>query len=121
MASKGYAASLLSTLPEPIRRPLLEAFQYALSTLRCGWTADGQRAENLNWYRFSATTPATASQEFTITHGLGQIPRVVFPFLPVDSSGASLVPLTVTRAADSRYLYLQSSSTGAIVYLAVEV
>lgn len=70
-------------------------------------------------YRLDATTHATADTEFSIAHGLGQVPTLVIPVLPLDV-GNQLVPLVVTRAPDASRVYLRSSSTGAPISLYLE-
>ena len=110
MASKGFINALLNGLPGEVRKVLNPAFEHVMDTWRLG-TAD--KAANAAWYRFSLTTSSAAGTEFSIEHGLNQIPTLLIPVLPLDSTGVSMVPLTVSRAADGRRVYLTSTSTSA--------
>ena len=121
MAVKGYLGSLLNGLQSDVRRILVPAFEYVVDNWRFGLRADQERAENAQGYRFDGTTNSTASDEFTIQHGLGAAPYLIIPILPLDSSGGQIVPLRVTRAADANRIYLASSSTSATISLYVEV
>lgn len=68
------------------------------------------------------TTHATANTEFSIQHGLNRIPYALhLQSLPLDVTGVSMVPLTVTRVADAERVYLSSSVEGATIRVAVEV
>ena len=118
MASKGYISALLNGLTADLRKALNPAFEHVLDTWKLG-TAD--KAANAAWYRFSVTTHATAGEEFSIEHGLNQIPTTLIPILPLDEVGQSLVTLQVSRAADGRRVYLRSSSTGLPITVFLEV
>lgn len=121
MASKGFINSLLNSLPDDIKRILVPTFQYTLDTLRFGHPDDGKRAENFQIYWFSATTPAIANTEFSIHHGLQLTPTLCIPVLPLDVVGASFIPLTVTRVADTERVYFKSSSTNTNFSVGLEV
>lgn len=114
--AKGYVDQLLNTLPSEVRRPIMAAFQYVQDNWRLG---DGARANNAQWYKFTAVTSATANTEFSILHGQGQAPTKLIPVLDLTSVGSQLVPLVVSRQPDDQRVYLSSGSTsaGLTVYL----
>ena len=115
--AKGYVNTLLNALPSEQKRVLVPAFEYVQDTWRLG---SGARATNAQWYRLESTTAATANEEFSVEHGLGVAPYLLIPVLDLTAQGAQLVPLEVSRAADSKRVYLKSSSTGAVVTFYVE-
>lgn len=119
MASKPYVQTLLGGTDPNTKRSLTQVFDYVLSNLRLGRPTDRGSSENLRAYFYTATTPAVASQEFSIRHGLGAAPYLAVPVLPLDV-GARTVPLLVTRAPDAERIYLSSSETNAPVCLLVE-
>jgi len=118
MASKGYIEALLNPLPSDQRRVLLPAFEHVLDTWKLG-TSD--KAANASWYKFTSTTAATANEEFSIEHGLNQIPTWVIPVLDLGYLNSQLVNLTVTKAPDVRRIYLSSPSTGAAFTIMLEI
>lgn len=120
MATPGYIESLTGTLEADLRLAFKRVFDYVLRNLRFGPVAHQTRTENFQAYYYTATTPATANQEFSIAHGLGRVPYVLIPVLSLDSINQSIVPLTVSRAADASRLYLASSSTSAAIAVMVE-
>ncbi len=81
---------------------------------------DQKRAENAQLYQLDTTTPANSTTEFSVAHGLTAAPRLVIPVLDVTTAGNQFASLTVTRAADSKRIYLRSSSTSAPITLYVE-
>ncbi len=113
MATSSYVNSLLGSLAAPIKVALSQAFSYLLTNLTFGRAEPGQtlqaRGANLRIYPLSATT-----------HGLPSAPYLLVPVAPLDTVGASIVPLTVTRAADASRIYLSSSATNATVFVFVE-
>lgn len=119
MASKGYIEQLLNALGKDVRGPIVRSFQYVLDNGRFGLQTDRTRAENFQGYRFDATTPGTANEEFSIAHNLGYAPGLILPILPLEE-GTQLVPLVVTKAPDEARVYLRSSSTGAPISVYVE-
>ena len=118
MASKGYISALLNGLSSDLRKALNPAFEHVLDTWKLG-TAD--KAANAAWYRFSGTTHATPGTEFSIEHGLNQIPTTLIPILPLGDVGNQLIPLAVSRAADGRRVYLTSSVASAPFVVFLEV
>jgi hypothetical protein len=120
MANASYAKSLIRSLPDPVRRGLEPLLDYLFGNLRLGRCQAGSRAENLQLYALSGTTHGTPGEEFSMAHGLGVAPYLLLPVLPLDTVGAALVPLTVTRVADSQRVYLSSSVADAPVRVLVE-
>lgn len=120
MARAGYIEQLLAGLPSDHKRVLKLAFEYVLDNLRHGRPDDGSRAENGQAYFFEGTTPGVANTEFSIAHGLGSAPYLLIPVLPLDVVNARIVPLKVTRAADSERIYLSSSEINAYFRVMVE-
>lgn len=120
MANRGYIESLLSPLPLDLRKPFTDLFRYLLKDLRFGQVVSGDPAENFGGGFFTTTTPAVANTEFTIAHSFGRTPYVVIPVLPLNVVNATLVPLTVSRAADANRVYLKSSAQTATVYVYME-
>lgn len=118
MAVKGQTDLLLNTLEPKIRGPIQQAFQYVLDNLRIG---TGNRAENFQWYPFTSTTASVANTEFSVEHGLNQIPTKLIPFVDVSGVNSQMVTLTVSRAADARRVYLKSPSTSAVFSFLLEV
>lgn len=117
MASKGYVDGLINALPTDIRYPIRSAIWYLMDNWRFG---NATRAENAQLYRVSSTTASVANTEFTVPHGLSAAPSLILPFLDLTQINSQLVPLTVSRAADAKYLYLKSSSTSAPFSIFVE-
>jgi hypothetical protein len=118
MASRGYLHALLGPLPDRERRTLRPVLDHALTTLSIGATTG--KSANFSWVIRTGTTNSTSGDEFSIEHGLGQAPTWVLPVLDVASTGSALVPLTVSRAADSRRLYFTSTSTNVAFTIVVE-
>jgi len=120
MATPGYIDSLIGGLEADLRVALKRIFDYVLRNLRFGPVVHQVRTENFQAYYYTATTPATANEEFSVAHGLGRVPYVLFPVLSLDSINQSIVPLTVSRAADASRFYLKSSSTSVAIAIMVE-
>ena len=109
MATMGYVESLIGGLDAGVRLALRRIFDYVLRNLRMGPVVNNTRSENLQAYFYTATTPGTANEEFSIAHSLGRTPTTLVPILGLDSVNQSIVPLVVSRAADATRVYLQSS------------
>ena len=120
MANASYVASLVGNLPAEHKLAWKRVADYVLANLRFGPVAHQTRTENLQAYYLTATTPATANQEFSIAHGLHRTPYVLLPVLSLDSVNQAIVPLSVSRAADDYRVYLKSSSTSAAIAVMVE-
>ena len=120
MATSSYVESLMGGLDRDLRAAFKRVFEYVLNNLRFGPPAHQVRAENLQAYYLTSTTPGTANEEFSILHGLGRVPYVMIPVVPTEQVGAASVTLQITRVADASRVYLRSPSTGAQVWLLVE-
>lgn len=120
MANPSYMFSLLGGLDRDMRRAFRAVFDYAFATLKFGPPDHEEPSVNFGAFFLESTTPSTANQEFIVTHRLGIAPYLAFPVLALNSSESQLVPLRVSRPADATYLYLRSTSTGAVVRLFLE-
>jgi hypothetical protein len=113
--------SELGGLPSAIKTRLMSAFRYVLDQgLRLGRPDDRGKSENFACHFYTATTPSIAGTEFTISHGLGKTPYLLVPVLAVETNGASVGPLTVTRSADDYRVYLSSTLTDATICVMLE-
>ena len=121
MAQISYVNQVLAGFPSDQRKALQLAFEYVLTNLRLGQPDDRQRAENLQLYYFSGQTAPVANAEFTIEHGLAAEPYNMIQVLPLQVVGVQMVPLRVTRAADTNRVYLSSSVVNAPITIALEV
>ena len=110
MASIGYVRAILNQLEATLKKALEPAFEHAMTDNILGTAT---KAANFRWVKVSSTTHADANTEFSIAHGLGSVPTWLIPALPLDSPGAKLLDLEVSRAADATRIYLKSPSTGA--------
>lgn len=120
MADPGFAVQLLAGADSALRRGLKGVFDYVLKSLKFG-PADANTASlNFGAHYLESTTPSTANTEFAVAHQFGTAPYLLIPVLPVTSSGLQIVPLRTTRPADAQYVYLESSSTGAVVRFYLE-
>lgn len=122
MADLGNISAKLNGLPQPMRPVLLEIFTILCRDIRFGHPKQEQPDPMLNHGGgfFGATTAAVANAEFNIPHGFGRVPYLAIQVLPLDTPGAQIVPLMVTRAADDKRIYLSSPTESAPVLLAVE-
>ena len=122
MAATGYLALLLNTLPEQIRKPLVAFSDVAFKDLAFGATADeAMPTENFRGHLVPLTTHASANQEVAVAHRLGRVPRLILTgVLAPDTVNATTPALTITRAADSTYVYVKSPTTTAYTHLYVE-
>ena len=120
MANPSYVESLLGGIDRDLRAAFKRVHDYILTNLRFGPASHQKRAENLQAYYLTSTTPATANEEFTVAHGLGKAPYLLLPVLPLDQVGAATVNLQVTRAADANRVYLRSPSTSVPCWFLVE-
>lgn len=124
MADASYIKSLFGSTPEAVKQAADQAFTYLLGNIRFGAPQNpGEtvtRARNFQAYWLNGTTSSNANQEFTVAHGLGYVPSVVFPVAALNQVGAQIVPLTVSRAADANRIYLKCASTGVAFTVLVE-
>lgn len=122
MADEGYITSLLAGISNPGDRKILQdAFQHLLRQMTFG-EPDGQtKATNFGAY-YQASTTATSTGEFSISHGMSVTPRLAIPVLNLNQQGCRLADLEVSRVADGRRIYLKAAqgSTNAAIFLLVE-
>lgn len=111
MASKGFVEAQLNRLEAKLRNVLTQVFTHVLDNLQIGGVSHQEKAINFRWVRVDSTTATNANEEFTIQHGAGQTPLYLLPLVPLDSSGAQLTRLKVTRKADASRIYLSSPDT----------
>lgn len=97
---------------------LLNAFTYTYGNLSLS-ASDRGKAGNFLLYYIDGRTSSNANQEFSIAHGLEGTPSVLIPVMKLNEVGSMLVPLTVSRAADGKRVYLKSSSTSAAITVLV--
>lgn len=112
MADIGYIKLAFGGTPDAIKKAAEQAFTYLLGNLSLTQSDRGKAGNFLLYYQ-SGTTSSNANQEFSVAHGMESTPSIVIPVLPLNEVGAQLVPLTVSRAADTKRVYLKSSSTSA--------
>ena len=113
MARPEYVKSLLGGVEPSLKAVLSSIIEYILGNLRTGpLSLTTRRAENFQWYYYEATT-AAADVEFTVEHGLQRVPFTLIPHLNLQTPGAKLIRLTVTRAPDTRRIYLSSPDADA--------
>ena len=121
MADVGIVETELAGMADKdTKRILKRVFEYVLTDIRLGRPEDGERAKNFPGGFYDATTPTTPGNEFIVAHDFGRPPYLLIPVLPVGVVGATLVPLTVTRAADATNIYLSSSEADAAVTVYLE-
>lgn len=120
MADRGYVEALLASLPDGgMQKVFNTVFRYLLADIRFGRAEAGEPSKNFGGGFFTATTPSTPNEEFSIAHSFGRPPYLLIPVLPLDQVGATIIPLRVERAADSSKVYLSSSETDQpiVIYL----
>lgn len=123
MASTGYLITILNRLPEDIRKPMVAFVNEAFGQLRFGAPdAEAPKAcENMGGHLIPLTTNSVSNEEVAVAHRLGRVPRVMWPVLDPNTQNATLPEtLTVSRAADSEYLYVKSPTISAFTHLYVE-
>lgn len=120
MASLGGLQALLGGLEDKTKKALNELLIALVPNLRFG-PVDTPKAENFLAYKITSTT-ATSTSEFSVVHGIGRPPYLLIPVLDVTAPGASIVPLEVTRSADSQRVYLktQAGSTNVVFAMYLE-
>jgi len=122
MADIGYLRTLFTGLKEPdAKRIFTSAFEYLLGNLRLGAPDHQMRAENLQAY-WEKSTSASDTGEFSFAHGLTSTPRYAIPVLDLNTKGAKVIPLEVSRVADGKRIYLKTTagSTNAPILLLIE-
>lgn len=122
MADIGALRQLCAGIPDATTRRILTEICEELvgkTGIAFGDPDHQRRATNFRGF-FEVSTTATSTGEFSIRHGLSQAPTLAVPVLDLGQPSATLVPLEVTRAADSQRIYLKSTSTGSRITLLVE-
>ncbi len=122
MADLGYAEAEIRGLPEAIRPAMLRLFRAFLKDLRIGHPNGDpiDPALNFGGAFLHGTTPAIAGTELALPHSFGRTPYLACPILRLDAVGSSVVPLTVSRLADEKRIYVTSTLTSVPVSLYVE-
>jgi hypothetical protein len=115
VASLGQIESELGSLPVAIRATFRRIFTILVRDLRFGHpdVTAPTPLENFGGAFVSGTTASTPGVEFSVLHGFGRVPYLVLPCAPLDTVGAQLVPLTVSRVADARRVYFTSTVASA--------
>jgi hypothetical protein len=122
MADLGYVRSLLGGIKDAgDKKILVQVFEHVLGNIRLGVPDHQTRATNLQAY-WQQSTSASDTSEFTIAHGLGAAPHFAIPVLDLAQPGAKAGGFEVSRAADSKRVYLKplAGSTNAPVTFLVE-
>lgn len=123
-ADLGYVDSEITGLPAEQRPVHKRIWQHVLklSKMRFGrCNADqAEVSQNMAGALMSATTDAVANTEFSVAHNLDAAPYLLVPVLPLDIVNAEIVRLKVTRAADSKRIYLSSPETSRTVFFFLE-
>lgn len=122
MADLGYVNSLLRGIPDDKTRSVLQAiFTHLMTNIRIGVPEHQTRAVNLQAYWLQSTT-ASDTSEFSIVHGLRDVPHYAIPVLELDKVGSKAGGLTVSRAADNTRVYFKADagSTNAPITLLTE-
>ena len=121
MADLGLVRAQLSGIPdEKSRRILMTVFEYLMGNLTFGEPEHQARAKNHQSYFLQSTTAAVAGTEFSIVHGLTTAPHLAIAVVDLKTAGSQLVPLSVSRVADSKRVYFTSTSTSAPFAILVE-
>lgn len=122
MADLGFVLSEVKSLPEAERPTFTRIFTNILKEMRFGHPVGEQPDACVNFGGgfFHGTTPATPGDEFSITHGFGRVPYLAIPLLLLDTVGSSVVPLTVSRAADDKRVYFTATIASAPISVYIE-
>lgn len=120
MADLGYVTTTLRGIKDDdTKRVLMTIFTHILqSGLTIGEPKHQARSKNLAATYLNSTT-ASSTGEFSIVHGLDSVPQFAVPMIDLRQAGAQFVPLEVSKAADSKRVYLKSTSPGAAFTLLV--
>lgn len=122
MASLDYVLGELRGLPADQRAVWTRIFQHLMKDQRFGHPLGEQPDPSVNFGGgfFHGRTPVTLGREVAVEHGFGRVPYLAIPILLLDTVGASVGPFTVTRAADDRRIYLESTESDLPFSLFVE-
>jgi len=125
MATSSHAKTLLGGIDAALKKALSEVLDYVLNnTMAFGPIEANEprtKTTNMAGRYLKVTTSGTANQEFSVAHGLGRTPNVIWQVTsPRVVNSRFLGDLTVSRAADEMRLYLTSASTGAVVWVYCE-
>lgn len=122
MSDLGFIEAEIKSLPETMRATMQRIFRAILRDIRFGHPSGDSRDPCLNMGAafLHGTTPTTPGEEFSIAHSFGRTPYLAMPAVRLDSVGSSIVPVTVSRAADDKRIYLTSTIGNAPVTLIVE-
>ena len=122
MADVGAMRAIVKGIPDPATREIMvRLVEYLGPNLTIGAVDPmNKKATNFQMYHQASTTAAASTSGFTIAHGMDRTPQVAILTLDLSQPGAKIVPLEVTRSADSRRIYLRSDSTSALFSLLVE-
>jgi hypothetical protein len=120
MAKTAGVEVLVGGVDPDLKKVFIRVFDYVLNNLRIGRPDAMTRSENVQAYFLTGTTPAVASTEFSIAHGLSQPPYVALPVLDLQQPGGQLPRLVVSRASDANRIYLKSADTNAPFTLLIE-
>lgn len=112
MADIGAVKTELAAFDGAQKAGLLSAFTYVLGNLSISASDRGKAGNHLLYY-VDGTTSSNANTEFSVAHGMENTPSVLIPVARLNDVNAQIVPLTVSRAADGKRVYLKSSSTSA--------
>lgn len=121
MARSSYVATLLGSLESGIRKVVTAAFDYVLRNIRFGAVEHLEPSENFAGVFYEVTTSSASTTAFTFAHQLNTVPKSLIQLLPLNTTGAQLVRLTVDQVADANRVYLRSPDTGATFFVMVEV
>ena len=122
MATSSYAKSLLGGIPAEMKKAMEAVVAYVFDrNLEFGPVGHQEPCANFRGIYVTSTTAGTASQEFSIAHGLSRTPNVLIPVMDPRAVNERLIgDLQISRAADSARVYLKSASTGAVFSLYLE-
>lgn len=117
----GTLTAFLNGLPTELKKTLTQYTEYAFKNISFGETGEGvTSAGNFKGVIVPFVTSASSGTEIAVAHGLERIPKVMYPMLPPLVVNATIPVLTVTRAADTKFFYVSSATTGASVWMYVE-
>lgn len=130
MADSASVEAQLTAIPDVLLQKIFKGiFRYILTTTTFGRATAGGGVSavspatpsiNLVGGFFVGVTAGVANQEFAVQHNFGRAPYLVIPVLPLDTTGAAIVRLSVSRAADAVNVYLKSPDTSQTIYLYIE-